>query len=75
MYTPEHFRVSDQAALHRIIADHPLGVLVTSQTGSLDANHIPFEFEPAVGSSGLCARMWPAPTRFGSSASAAPMYW
>jgi len=53
MYTPEHFRVSDQAALHRIIADHPLGVLVTSQTGSLDANHIPFEFEPAVGSLGL----------------------
>ena len=49
MYTPAHFRVTDPAALHRIIAAHPLGVLVTSREGSLDANHIPFEFDPAIG--------------------------
>ncbi len=49
MYTPAHFRVTDPAALHRIIAAHPLGVLVTSHEGSLDANHIPFEFDPAIG--------------------------
>ena len=49
MYTPAHFRVSEPAALHRIIAAHPLGVLVTSHEGSLDANHIPFEFDPLVG--------------------------
>jgi len=49
MYTPAHFRVSEPAALHRIIAAHPLGVLVTSHEGSLDANHIPFEFDPQAG--------------------------
>jgi len=49
MYTPAHFRVTEPAALHRIIAAHPLGVLVTSHEGSLDANHIPFEFDPQIG--------------------------
>ena len=49
MYTPAHFRVTEPAALQRIIQAHPLGVLVNSQEGSLDANHIPFEFDPQVG--------------------------
>ena len=49
MYTPAHFRVTEPAALQRIIQAHPLGVLVTSHEGSLDANHIPFEFDPQVG--------------------------
>jgi len=49
MYTPAHFRVTEPAALQRIIQAHPLGVLITSHEGSLDANHIPFEFEPQVG--------------------------
>ena len=49
MYTPAHFRVTEPAALHRLIAAHPLGVLVTSHEGSLDANHIPFEFDPQIG--------------------------
>jgi transcriptional regulator len=49
MYTPAHFRVTEPAALQRIIQAHPLGVLITSHEGSLDANHIPFEFDPQVG--------------------------
>jgi transcriptional regulator len=49
MYIPAHFRVTDPVALQRIIQAHPLGVLVTSHAGSLDANHIPFEFDPAIG--------------------------
>ena len=49
MYTPAHFRVTEAAALHRIISAHPLGVLVTSHEGILDANHIPFEFDPQAG--------------------------
>ncbi len=53
MYTPEHFRVRDPAALHRIMADHPLGVLVTGHGGALDANHLPFEFDPAGGPLGM----------------------
>ena len=32
--------------LRDMIAAHPLGTLVTSGPGGLDANHIPFEFEP-----------------------------
>jgi transcriptional regulator len=49
MYTPAHFRVTEAAALHRIMVAHPLGVLVTSHEGSMDANHIPFEFDPTIG--------------------------
>ena len=53
MYTPAHFAVTDPAALHRIIREHPLGILVTPSPDGLDANHIPFEFNPTVGAHGL----------------------
>jgi transcriptional regulator len=53
MYTPAHFAVTDPAALHRIIREHPLGMLVTPSPDGLDANHIPFEFDPTVGAQGL----------------------
>jgi len=53
MYTPAHFAVTDPAALHRIIREHPLGMLVTPSPDGLDANHIPFEFDPTVGAHGL----------------------
>ena len=53
MYTPAHFRVTDPAVLHRIIREHPLGILVTPSGAGVDANHIPFEFDPSVGSAGL----------------------
>ena len=46
MYNPAHFRVSDRQALHRIIVEHPLGMLVTQTGEGLDANHIPFELDP-----------------------------
>ena len=49
MYTPEHFRVKDLAALHGIIDAHPLGTLVNTHAGQLDANHIPFELDRKVG--------------------------
>ena len=49
MYIPTHFAVSDPAVLHRIIREHPLGMLVRQGTDSLDADHIPFEFNPATG--------------------------
>lgn len=52
MYNPAHFAITDPAALHRIIRAHPLGMLVTSADGGLDANHIPFEFDPAIGPQG-----------------------
>lgn len=49
MYNPPHFQLTDAQALHRIIREHPLGVLVTQAPDGLDANHIPFEFDPANG--------------------------
>ncbi|MBU6272131.1 MAG: FMN-binding negative transcriptional regulator [Betaproteobacteria bacterium] len=55
MYTPAHFRVTDPAVLHRIIREHPLGILVTPSGAGVDANHIPFEFDPSVGPAGLLA--------------------
>ncbi|MBQ0958230.1 FMN-binding negative transcriptional regulator [Ideonella sp. 4Y11] len=49
MYTPAHFALTDPAALHRIIRAHPLGMLVTPGELGMDADHIPFEFDPAAG--------------------------
>ena len=53
MYNPPHFSVSEPGTLHRIIREHPLGILVTAGADGLDANHIPFEFDPAAGPAGL----------------------
>lgn len=53
MYIPPHFAQPDAEELQRVIRDHPLGMLVTHGDAGLDANHIPFEFDPAVGPHGL----------------------
>ncbi len=53
MYIPSHFAINDPQVMHRIMGDHPLGVLVTSSTSGLDANHIPFEFDPSAGKMGV----------------------
>ena len=52
MYIPSHFALTDPAQLHRIIHEHPLGMLVTHGEGGLDACHVPFEFDPAAGALG-----------------------
>lgn len=51
MYTPAHFAEERASELHRLIRQHPLGVLVTPTPQGLDANHLPFELEaePAPG--------------------------
>ncbi|HRD95357.1 MAG TPA: FMN-binding negative transcriptional regulator [Rubrivivax sp.] len=49
MYIPPHFALHQPGQLQRVIHAHPLGVLVTSGPGGLDADHIPFEFDPADG--------------------------
>jgi transcriptional regulator len=49
MYLPPHFAVTQPAALHRILRDHPLGALVTHGADGFDADHLPFEFDPAAG--------------------------
>jgi transcriptional regulator len=53
MYIPAHFAITDPQVLHRIMGEHPLGVLVTSSASGLDANHIPFEFNPSAGKLGV----------------------
>jgi transcriptional regulator len=52
MYVPAHFAVDDPQILHRIIREHPLGVLVTPGEHGVDADHIPFEFDPGTGTLG-----------------------
>lgn len=53
MYNPPHFVETRPEVLHRIMREHPLGTLVRSEDGLLDADHIPFEFNPDVGALGL----------------------
>ncbi|MFY7981605.1 MAG: FMN-binding negative transcriptional regulator, partial [Limnohabitans sp.] len=53
MYIPAHFLIQNPQDLHTIIREHPLGALVTAGPDGLDANHIPFEFDPSQGPHGL----------------------
>ncbi|MFM0327356.1 FMN-binding negative transcriptional regulator [Caballeronia glebae] len=53
MYIPPHFAETRPEELQRIIHAHPLGILVTRDDAGLDANHVPFEFDPAQGPHGL----------------------
>ncbi len=52
MYNPAHFTLTEPVALQRIIRQHPLGMLVTHGSEGLDANHIPFEYDPTRGEHG-----------------------
>lgn len=49
MYLPEHFAETRIDRLHQLIAERPLGTLVTLTADGLDANPLPFELdvEPA----------------------------
>src|SRR5712691_7145933 len=44
---PSHFEETRVEVLHQLIREHSLGVLVTLGSEGLNANHIPFEVEPA----------------------------
>lgn len=46
MYIPPHFAETRPEVIQRIMRDHPLGLLLTSSAAGLDADHIPFEYEP-----------------------------
>lgn len=52
MYNPAHFAIEQPASLHRILQQHPLGMLVTHTAQGLDANHLPFAFDPTRGTHG-----------------------
>jgi transcriptional regulator len=53
MYIPAHFAETRPEELHRIISEHPLGILVTQGNDGLDADHIPFEFDAGEGTHGV----------------------
>jgi transcriptional regulator len=48
MYAPSHFDETRPEVLRGLVVDNPLGTLVTLGEGGLCADHIPFEFAPAV---------------------------
>ncbi|MBN3767224.1 FMN-binding negative transcriptional regulator [Burkholderia sp. Ac-20365] len=52
MYIPTHFEETNPDPLRKLIADHPLGAMVTLSPTGLDANHIPFEFDATKGPHG-----------------------
>lgn len=70
MYVPAHFSETRPEELARIIREYPLGVLVTHDAQGLDANHLPFEFDPDAGTHGVLtahvARANPVWQRFAS---------
>lgn len=53
MYIPAHFAETRPEELTRIIRENPLGILATHGAPGLDANHLPFEFDPGAGEHGL----------------------
>jgi transcriptional regulator len=52
MYVPAHFAESRPEALHRLIEENPLGILVTNGKSGLDANHVPFHLDKGSGQHG-----------------------
>ncbi|TDN62901.1 FMN-binding negative transcriptional regulator [Paraburkholderia sp. BL10I2N1] len=52
MYIPAHFEENRPEMLHGLMAEHPFATLVTHGPNGLDANHLPFEFDPASGPHG-----------------------
>jgi transcriptional regulator len=53
VYLPQHFEETNDAELHRIIGEFPLGALVVNGPDGLDADHLPFELDPGIGERGL----------------------
>ena len=46
MYLPSHFAETRTEVMRDLILAHPLGALVTFGPDGLNANHIPFEYDP-----------------------------
>lgn len=57
MYVPKHFEETRPDELHRVIQEHPLGILVLNRADGLDANHVPFELDDGNGQSVLLAHV------------------
>lgn len=53
MYIPAHFAQTRVEELHRVMREHPLGMLVNHSSDRLDADHIPMEFDAQNGPHGI----------------------
>lgn len=49
MYLPAHFEENRREVLDALIGAQPFGILATHGPQGLDANHLPFEYDPARG--------------------------
>ena len=47
MYLPAHFEEQRAEILAALMHDHPFATLITLNGGRLNANHLPFEYDPA----------------------------
>jgi transcriptional regulator len=52
VYLPEHFAEHDTSAVHMLIEENPLGLLITLGADGLSANHIPFVLDRNSGEAG-----------------------
>lgn len=52
VYLPPHFEESNVESFISSIRDHPLGTLITLDSTGINANHIPFIFDPLHGEHG-----------------------
>ena len=59
MYTPAHFAQTNPEVLHRILREHPLGTLVRTEEGALDA--VPAGYHVAEMKTGLLVLKKDAP--------------
>ncbi|MDS4032192.1 MAG: FMN-binding negative transcriptional regulator [Candidatus Contendobacter sp.] len=57
MYVPKHFEEHRPEELHRVIREHPLGILILNSADGLDANHIPFALNEENGQAVLLAHV------------------
>lgn len=53
MYLPQQFAEPRIEELHRIVREHPLGMLVTHTAAGLEANHLPFLLDASQGRAGV----------------------
>lgn len=53
MYVPAHFEENRIEVLHALINEHPLAAMVTLNSSTLTANHIPMELDREQGEYGL----------------------
>ena len=53
MYEPNHFVEDNLETLHALIRAHPLGLLISSDAGDVQANAVPFILKPDTGPKGI----------------------